>query len=115
MVEQAEQLARLAPVDREYLPTLKAQTYKSVNGYTEATANISPTARAKGRRRHPGGIRKIRRHRRGFSSSAGASRRVCYEKRKLRLRTFLNCQSFDDDTNRRRHEFRLFSPQSFRR
>ncbi|MDQ3710996.1 MAG: TldD/PmbA family protein, partial [Acidobacteriota bacterium] len=28
MVEQAEQLARLAPVDREYLPTLKTQTYK---------------------------------------------------------------------------------------
>jgi predicted Zn-dependent protease len=47
MVEQAEQLARLAPVDREYLPTLKAQTYKPVGGYVEATANISPTARAK--------------------------------------------------------------------
>lgn len=47
MVEQAEQLARLAPIDREYLPTLKAQTYKPVSGYVEATANISPTARAK--------------------------------------------------------------------
>jgi predicted Zn-dependent protease len=47
MVEQAEQLARLAPVDREYLPTLKAQIYKPTNGYVEATANISPTARAK--------------------------------------------------------------------
>jgi predicted Zn-dependent protease len=47
LVEQAEQLARLAPVDREYLPTLKAQTYKPVGGYVEATANVSPTARAK--------------------------------------------------------------------
>lgn len=47
MVEQAEQLARLAPIDREYLPTLKAQIYKPVNGYAEATANISPSARAK--------------------------------------------------------------------
>ena len=47
MVEQAEQLARLAPIDREYLPTLKAQTYKSTGGYVEATANISLTARAK--------------------------------------------------------------------
>lgn len=47
MVEQAEQLARLAPLDREYLPTLKAQTYKPVSGYVEATANISSTARAK--------------------------------------------------------------------
>jgi predicted Zn-dependent protease len=46
-VEQAEQIARLAPVDREYLPTLGAQTYKPTAGYTEATANISPETRAK--------------------------------------------------------------------
>lgn len=46
-VEQAEKIARLAPVDREYLPTLGAQTYRPVNGYTEATANIPPVARAK--------------------------------------------------------------------
>ena len=47
VVEQAEQIARLAPVDREYLPTLEKQTYKPVNGYVEATANISVTERAK--------------------------------------------------------------------
>lgn len=47
MVEQAEQIARTAPVDREYLPSLKAQNYKIVNSYVEATANLSPTARAK--------------------------------------------------------------------
>ncbi|MCA1625907.1 MAG: TldD/PmbA family protein, partial [Acidobacteria bacterium] len=46
-VEQAEQIARLAPVDREYIPTLGAQTYKPVNGFVEATANISPAARAR--------------------------------------------------------------------
>lgn len=46
-VEQAEQLARISPVDREYLPTLPAQTYKPTNGYTEATANISLAARAR--------------------------------------------------------------------
>lgn len=46
-VEQAEKIARLAPVDREYLPTLGAQTYRPVNGYTETTANIPPVARAK--------------------------------------------------------------------
>lgn len=47
MVEQAEQIARLAPIDREYLPTLGLQTYKPVKGFAEATANISLTARAK--------------------------------------------------------------------
>ena len=46
-VRQAEQLARLSPVDREYLPTLGPQHYKPSHGYVEATANISLAARAK--------------------------------------------------------------------
>jgi predicted Zn-dependent protease len=46
-VALAEQLARVSPVDREYMPTLGKQTYKPVNGYAEATSNISATARAK--------------------------------------------------------------------
>ena len=32
MVEHAEKIARTAPVDREYMPTLGKQTYKPVNG-----------------------------------------------------------------------------------
>jgi predicted Zn-dependent protease len=47
MIEQAEKIARLAPVDREYLPTLGMQTYKPTRGYVEATANLSVAARAK--------------------------------------------------------------------
>lgn len=47
MVEQAEQVAMISPVDREYLPTLGPQTYKPVNAFVEATANISPANRAK--------------------------------------------------------------------
>jgi predicted Zn-dependent protease len=46
-VALAEQLARISPVDREYMPTLGKQTYKPVNGYVEATSNISVTTRAK--------------------------------------------------------------------
>jgi predicted Zn-dependent protease len=46
-VALAEQLARVSPVDREYMPTLGKQTYKPVNGYAEATSNISLTSRAK--------------------------------------------------------------------
>ena len=46
-VALAEQLARISPVDREYMPTLAKQTYKPVNGYAEATSNISVTSRAK--------------------------------------------------------------------
>src|SRR5829696_4619119 len=46
-VALAEELARISPVDREYIPTLSKQTYKPVNGYAEATSNISATARAK--------------------------------------------------------------------
>ncbi len=47
VVEQAEQLARVSPVDREYLPSLGPQQYRPTGGYVEATANISVTGRAK--------------------------------------------------------------------
>jgi predicted Zn-dependent protease len=46
-VAQAEALARISPVDREYLPTLSAQSYQPVNGYAEATSNISLQDRAR--------------------------------------------------------------------
>lgn len=46
-VRRAEDLARLSPPDLEYIPTLGRQQYKPVQGYVEATANISPTARAR--------------------------------------------------------------------
>src|SRR6266851_5426823 len=46
-VAEAERLARLAPIDHEYLPTLGPQSYKPAGGYVEATANISLSARAR--------------------------------------------------------------------
>jgi predicted Zn-dependent protease len=46
-VALAEQLARISPVDREYMPTIGRQTYEPVNGYADATSNISLTSRAK--------------------------------------------------------------------
>lgn len=45
-VAQAEELARLAPVDKEYLPTLGPQTYKPSGGYVDATVKVSLTERA---------------------------------------------------------------------
>ena len=46
-VAQAETLARISPVDREYLPTLGAQKYQPINAYAEATSNISLRDRAR--------------------------------------------------------------------
>lgn len=46
-VEEAERLASISPVDVEYVPTLKAQTYKPTMGYAEATANVPLAERAK--------------------------------------------------------------------
>ena len=46
-VDQAEALARVSPVDREYVPTLGPQTYKPTIQYAEATRRISPAARAR--------------------------------------------------------------------
>lgn len=47
LVGQAEQMARISPVDREYLPTLGPQQYRAPSGYTAATERITPTSRAK--------------------------------------------------------------------
>ena len=46
-VEQAEQLARISPVDKEYLPSLGQQEYKPTSGYVDATVNLSLDNRAK--------------------------------------------------------------------
>jgi predicted Zn-dependent protease len=46
-VEQAEQLARLSPVDPEYLPTLGPQKYRPTRGFAAKTADLSPAWRAK--------------------------------------------------------------------
>jgi predicted Zn-dependent protease len=47
VVEQAEHLARLSPVDVEYMPTLGPQTYRPVKGFVSDTAELSPSWRAK--------------------------------------------------------------------
>jgi len=47
MVEQSETLAKLSPDDPETMPGLPQQTYLPVNGYFDATANISPDERAR--------------------------------------------------------------------
>jgi predicted Zn-dependent protease len=46
-VTQAEALARVSPVDVEYLPTLEPQTYRPTAGYADATANVPLPARAR--------------------------------------------------------------------
>src|SRR3954465_5570280 len=45
-VQQAEQIASTAPVDKEYLPTLGPQIYKPSSDYVEATVNLSLSHRA---------------------------------------------------------------------
>lgn len=45
-VEQAHAIARLSPVDKEYLPSLGRQSYKPTGGFLEATVTPSLTERA---------------------------------------------------------------------
>jgi len=47
MIDQAQELARLAPVDREYLPTLGPQHYEPTRRYVEETATLSLADRAR--------------------------------------------------------------------
>jgi predicted Zn-dependent protease len=46
-VDEAESLARISPVDREYLPTLGRQTYRQVQRFVDATVNLSLDDRAR--------------------------------------------------------------------
>ncbi len=46
-VQRAEEIARLAPENPEYMPMLGPQTYLSTNPYSESTAKIDPDYRAK--------------------------------------------------------------------
>jgi len=46
-IEQAEQCAKLSPVDVEYLPTLGPQKYEPVKGFVAKTSVLSPAWRAK--------------------------------------------------------------------
>lgn len=72
-VAQAEQLARLSPVDREYMPTLGKQTYKPVNGFAEATANISVRDRAKTINEVIGGCERAKVVGAGFHQARGSA------------------------------------------
>jgi len=45
-VRKAEELAKLAPEDAEYMPPLDPQTYPPVHAYAEETAGVSPELRA---------------------------------------------------------------------
>jgi predicted Zn-dependent protease len=47
VVEQSERLARLSPDDPEWLPVLGPQRYVPVQGYFDATANVSAADRAR--------------------------------------------------------------------
>jgi predicted Zn-dependent protease len=46
-VEESERLARLAPDDPEAMPALPQQRYQAVNAWFDATANLTPEARAR--------------------------------------------------------------------
>jgi predicted Zn-dependent protease len=45
--QEAEELARVSPLDREYVPTLGPQTYKPYGGYAEATSRLDLAERAR--------------------------------------------------------------------
>ena len=47
VVKRAEELAKLAPVNPEFMPPLGPQTYDEGIGFVEATANITPEYRAR--------------------------------------------------------------------
>ena len=64
-VEQAEHLAKLSPVDVEYMPTLGPQKYKPVKGFASGTAEISLDVARQTDRRNSRPVRRGQGGRRG--------------------------------------------------
>ncbi|MEM7281809.1 MAG: metallopeptidase TldD-related protein [Pseudomonadota bacterium] len=46
VVRRAEEMAQLSPESPEFMPPLKQQKYKKVNGFVKSTANVTPEQRA---------------------------------------------------------------------
>ena len=113
-VAQAEQLAKISPVDREYMPTLGKQTYKPVNAYAEATSNISVTSRAKTINDVIGGLREGKGYRRRLPSSTRIRRRVSHKERQLHLRPFQPRELVDNCSHTRWQQLRILFAKSFR-
>ena len=71
LANDAVQIARLSPVQREYVPTLGPANYPEGRGFAEATANIDVTARAKALQAILDACRAAEDHRRRLSHRAG--------------------------------------------
>ena len=86
MVEQAEQIAEISPVDREYLPTLEQQTYKPVKRFCRSDRRIFlSTNRAKSigdilKQSEKSGVISA-----GFHQARAQAGGFCHEKRKFRF------------------------------
>ena len=115
MVEQAQDLARLSPVDREYMPTLGPQKYEPTRRYVEETATLSLADRAQGRRRGARGVREGEGRQRRLSPGPGDGRRGGDEERQFQLRAQHDRQPRHDRPHARRRGIGILPAQPHRR
>ena len=110
-VEQAEHLAKLSPVDVEYMPTLGPQKYKPVKGFVSKTAEISPTWRAKQIGAILDQCDEAKVVGAGLFTAGALHQRFGDTARQLRVRALQSREPFDDRAHAGRHEFRLRAAQ----
>jgi hypothetical protein len=111
-VVQAEAVARLAPIDVEYVPSLGLQVYKATSPFSEATANVPLGERARQineaivASENAGVVR-------GISSDRADGAGGRDKERQLQLPADVAHQPRDDGEDAGRHELGLFPEKSF--
>ena len=88
LATDAVQIARLSPVQREYVPTLGPANYPEGRGFSEATANIDVTARARDPAGDPRRVPRPEDHRRRVSHRASFGERDRNRQRQSPLLSF---------------------------
>ena len=111
MVEQAEKVAEISPVDKEYLPTLELQKYKSSNAFVDATAEISLENRAKKISDILKQSEKASVISAGFHEARATAGGFATKNKNFGFVKNSYASSFDDGANGGRHEFGIFSAQ----
>ena len=114
MVKQAEEIAKISPVDRQYMPTLGEQQFKKTGGYSDATANISLEKRAKQVSETIKQSEKMKVISAGFHDARANAGGFATKNGNFNFEKKDRCKSLDDGPNSRRNELRVLPAQPLR-
>ena len=114
MADDAVQVARVSPVQREYVPTLGPLDYPEARGFASATADVNVTARATSLEAVLAACRNAKVTGAGFHSARGVGCRRRHRKRQPPLLSIERSRAERHRAQRRRDGVRLLCRRPFR-